>query len=103
MGWDGMESEGAQVYHCLESLFSNLLFPLDSRSSPFLLPLSLLPPPLLPLQPLTPYPCLPRSFAFQNGLMFHEGRPCGADLKYIGPGNQRRGRADQFSKVGPGA
>ncbi len=39
------------------------------------------------------------TFSPQGGLMFHQGRPCGADLKYIGPGNQRRGRADQFSKV----
>lgn len=31
--------------------------------------------------------------------MFHEGRPAGADLHYVGPGNQRRGRADQFSRV----
>eukprot|EP00955_Chlamydomonas_euryale_P082025 363662-Chlamydomonas_euryale.AAC.25 len=34
-----------------------------------------------------------------GGLIFHEGKPAGADLKYLGPGNQRRGRADQFSKV----
>ena len=36
----------------------------------------------------------------QAGIMFHNGMPCGADLRYLGPGNQRRGRADQFSKVG---
>ncbi|GAX78844.1 hypothetical protein CEUSTIGMA_g6282.t1 [Chlamydomonas eustigma] len=35
----------------------------------------------------------------EGGFTFHEGHPCGADLKYIGPGNQRRGRADQLSKV----
>jgi hypothetical protein len=34
-----------------------------------------------------------------GGLTFHEGRPAGADLRYEGPGNQRRGRADTFSKI----
>ncbi|GIL48596.1 hypothetical protein Vafri_5078 [Volvox africanus] len=35
----------------------------------------------------------------QGGIIFHEGRPAGADLHYEGPANQRRGRADSFSKV----
>ncbi|GFH28305.1 uncharacterized protein HaLaN_26779, partial [Haematococcus lacustris] len=32
-------------------------------------------------------------------LKFVVQEPCGADLKYVGPGNQRRGRADAFSKI----
>ncbi|GIL69574.1 hypothetical protein Vretifemale_497 [Volvox reticuliferus] len=35
----------------------------------------------------------------EGGIIFHEGRPAGADLHYEGPANQRRGRADSFSKV----
>ncbi|EFJ43250.1 hypothetical protein VOLCADRAFT_42782, partial [Volvox carteri f. nagariensis] len=35
----------------------------------------------------------------QGGITFHEGRPAGADLHYEGPANQRRGRADSFSKI----
>ncbi len=36
----------------------------------------------------------------QGGMMFGpDGRPAGADLKYEGPGNERRGRADAYSKV----
>ncbi|GFR46702.1 hypothetical protein Agub_g8321 [Astrephomene gubernaculifera] len=35
----------------------------------------------------------------QGGITFHEGRPVGADLHYEGPANQRRGRADTFSKI----
>ncbi|KXZ49130.1 hypothetical protein GPECTOR_23g59 [Gonium pectorale] len=35
----------------------------------------------------------------QGGITFHEGRPAGADLHYEGPGQQRRGRADAFSKI----
>ncbi|GLC63873.1 hypothetical protein PLESTF_000092700 [Pleodorina starrii] len=35
----------------------------------------------------------------QGGIIFHEGRPAGADLHYEGPANQRRGRADSFSKI----
>lgn len=34
-----------------------------------------------------------------DGIRFEGGRPAGADLKYEGPANQRRGRADAFSKV----
>jgi len=34
-----------------------------------------------------------------GGLRFEGGRPAGADLKYEGPANQRRGRANVFSKV----
>lgn len=34
-----------------------------------------------------------------GGLSFVGGRPVGADLKYEGPANQRRGRADALSKV----
>lgn len=29
----------------------------------------------------------------------HDGQPLGADLKYVGVANQRRGRADACSKV----
>jgi len=35
----------------------------------------------------------------EAGIYFHEGQPYGADLRYKGPGNQRRGRADQFTKI----
>jgi snurportin-1 len=37
----------------------------------------------------------------EGGIVFNptDGRPVGADLGYAGPANQRRGRADQFSKV----
>jgi hypothetical protein len=39
-------------------------------------------------------------FSLQDGgLSFEGGRPAGADLKYEGPANQRRGRADALSKV----
>jgi snurportin-1 len=34
-----------------------------------------------------------------GGLAFQGGRPSGADLRFEGPANQRRGRADAFSKV----
>jgi snurportin-1 len=34
-----------------------------------------------------------------GGLRFEGGSPAGADLKYGGPANQRRGRADIYSKV----
>lgn len=35
-----------------------------------------------------------------GGLLFNaDGSPAGADLAYEGPANQRRGRADMFSKV----
>jgi hypothetical protein len=35
-----------------------------------------------------------------GGLLFNtDGSPAGADLAYEGPANQRRGRADVFSKV----
>jgi snurportin-1 len=35
-----------------------------------------------------------------GGLLFHpDGSPAGADLAYEGPANQRRGRADVFTKV----
>jgi snurportin-1 len=35
----------------------------------------------------------------EGGVAFEGGRPAGADLKYEGPANQRRGRADALSKV----
>lgn len=35
----------------------------------------------------------------QGGITFSEGRPVGADLHYEGLANQRRGRADAFSKI----
>lgn len=41
-------------------------------------------------------------FSIQGGgLSFSptDGSPAGADLAYEGPANQRRGRADQFSKI----
>ena len=34
-----------------------------------------------------------------GGLRFEGGQPAGADLKYEGPANQRRGRADIYSKI----
>jgi snurportin-1 len=35
-----------------------------------------------------------------GGLLFNpDGSPAGADLAYEGPANQRRGRADVYSKV----
>lgn len=34
-----------------------------------------------------------------GGMYFVNGKPQGADLKYEGPANQRRGRADLFSKI----
>ncbi len=38
--------------------------------------------------------------SLQGGIMFHEGRPCGADLRYEGVVHSaRRGRADSFSKL----
>lgn len=45
------------------------------------------------------YP-LPPMCLRQGGIMFHEGRPCGADLRYEGVVHSaRRGRADSFSKL----
>jgi snurportin-1 len=37
----------------------------------------------------------------EGGLTFNpaDGSPAGADLAYKGPANQRRGRADQYSKI----
>ena len=34
-----------------------------------------------------------------SGVTFMEGSPVGADLKYVGVANQRRGRADALSKI----
>ena len=34
-----------------------------------------------------------------GGITFVDGAPAGADLHFVGPANQRRGRADAFSKV----
>lgn len=34
-----------------------------------------------------------------GGIQMHDGQPIGADLKYVGAANQRRGRADACSKV----
>ncbi|KAL3143993.1 hypothetical protein ABBQ32_003801 [Trebouxia sp. C0010 RCD-2024] len=34
-----------------------------------------------------------------GGIQMHDGQPLGADLKYVGVANQRRGRADACSKV----
>jgi snurportin-1 len=35
----------------------------------------------------------------EGGIALHEGRPVGAALHYEGTANQRRGRADLFSKI----
>ena len=35
----------------------------------------------------------------EGGIALHEGRPVGAALHYEGAANQRRGRADHFSKI----
>ena len=35
----------------------------------------------------------------QGGIQMHDGHPIGADLKFVGAANQRRGRADTCSKV----
>ena len=34
-----------------------------------------------------------------GGIQLHDGQPTGADLKFVGGANQRRGRADVCSKV----
>ena len=35
----------------------------------------------------------------QGGITFHESRPCGADLTYLGLVSQRRSKADCFTKI----